>query len=105
MKIREVTGVYWSATGNTKKITERLTEALAAALGCTWKLICFTMPEDRSRIYTFHADEAVVVGSPVYAGKLPNKILPDFREKLTGNGALAVAAVTFGNRTAGSGKT
>ena len=41
----------------------------------------------------------MVVASPTYAGKLPNKILPDFQGKLYGNGALAVAVVTFGNRS------
>ena len=28
----------------------------------------------------------------------PNKILPDFRDKLHGNGAFGIAVVTFGNR-------
>ncbi len=35
---------------------------------------------------------------PTYAGKLPNKMLPLVRDQMEGNGALAVAVVTFGNR-------
>ncbi|WP_279202379.1 4Fe-4S binding protein [Intestinimonas butyriciproducens] len=41
----------------------------------------------------------MIVGCPTYAGKLPNKILPDFQSRLRGNGALAVAVVTYGNRS------
>ena len=69
MECKQVWGVYWSATGNTRRVVERLAAGL------------------------------VVVGLPTYAGKLPNKILPDVRTKLRGGGALAVGVVTFGNRS------
>ncbi len=49
--------------------------------------------------YVFADTDLVVVGTPTYAGKLPNKILPDVQARLHGNGALAVAVVTFGNRS------
>ena len=37
--------------------------------------------------------------TPTYAGRLPNKIAPDFRRALRGGGALAVPLVLFGNRS------
>ena len=98
MKIEKVWTLCFSATGNTNRVVTLLGKELAAALGVPLEQIAFTRPAEREQVYTFTDADLVVVGSPTYAGKLPNKILPDFREKLQGNGALAVAAVTFGNR-------
>ena len=81
MKIEKVWGVYWSATGNTQKAVESLTEVLGECLGCPRELVRFTLPEDRGEVLEFYPGELVVVGSPVYAGKLPNKILPDFQDE------------------------
>ena len=97
--ITKVCGIYFSATGNTKKITETIAARLAKALGCPVEMQDFTAPAARNEVKEFPADTLVVVGSPTYAGKLPNKILPDFQTKLRGNGTPAVAAVTFGNRS------
>ena len=98
MKIEKIWTLCFSATGNTDRVVTLLGKELAAALGVPLEQIAFTRPVEREQVYTFTETDLVVVGSPTYAGKLPNKILPDFREKLRGNGALAVAAVTFGNR-------
>ena len=97
--ITKVCGIYFSATGNTKKITETVAAQLAKDLGCPMELKDFTAPAARTEVKEFPADTLVVAGSPTYAGKLPNKILPDFQTKLKGNGTPAVAVVTFGNRS------
>ena len=97
--ITKVCGIYFSATGNTKKITETVAAQLAKDLGCPMELKDFTAPAARAEVKEFPADTLVVAGSPTYAGKLPNKILPDFQTKLKGNGTPAVAVVTFGNRS------
>ena len=99
MKIKKVWGIYWSATGNTEKTVRHLTKVLSGCLKCPEEVLDFTLPEDRRIPREFQSGELAVVGSPVYAGKLPNKILPDFREKLKGNGALAIGVVTYGNRS------
>ena len=39
-----------------------------------------------------------MLGTPVYAGRVPNVLLPFLREKIRGGGALAVPVVLFGNR-------
>ena len=103
MEIGRVVGIYWSATGNTEKVTNCLAEELAAAFKCRKELIRFTLPEDRLNVLNLEPGDLAVVGSPVYAGKLPNKMLPDFRDKLRGNGTLAVGIVTFGNRSFDNG--
>ena len=98
MKIEKIWTVCFSATGNTSRVTALLGKTLAERWQVPVEEVPFTKPEERSRTYAFRETDLVLVGSPTYAGKLPNKILPSFREQLRGNGALAVAVVTFGNR-------
>ena len=40
----------------------------------------------------------MIFGTPVYAGRVPNLLLPYIRDKVKGNGALAVPVSLFGNR-------
>lgn len=99
MNIERIRAICFSATGNTERAVKTLAEELGARLGCPVEQLSFTKPAERTETYHFRETDLVVVGAPVYAGKLPNKILPDYRNRLHGNGALAVAAVTFGNRS------
>jgi len=98
MKFQRIEAVYFSATGVTDKVVHILAEALAAELSLPLSFRGFTRPGERAEALDFGPEALVIVGSPTYAGKLPNKILPDFQTKLRGNGTLAAAAVTFGNR-------
>ena len=99
MKIKRVCVLYFSATGNTEKTVSIIGETLSEIWGVPVERFPFTRPAEREKDYTFRDSDFVVVGAPTYAGKLPNKILPDFKSRLHGNGALAAAAVTFGNRS------
>lgn len=99
MKITKVWTICYSATGNTDRTVKTLAEELAAKLDCPMEQLSFTKPMERTREYHFKETDLVVVGAPTYAGKLPNKILPDYQKRLHGNGALAVPVVTFGNRS------
>lgn len=98
MEIKKVWALYFSATGNTDKTVNVIAEELAGRLEAPLERIAFTRPSERQGTYSFAPGDLVVVGAPTYAGKLPNKILPDFQSNLHGNGALAVGVVTFGNR-------
>ncbi len=91
--------ICYSATGNTEKTVRTIGEALSGELGIPVEHLGFTLPAEREKEYNFTSSDLVVVGTPVYAGKMPNKLLPDFQSRLRGNGALAVAIVTFGNRS------
>ena len=99
MECKQVWGVYWSATGNTRRVVERLAAGLADGLGQSCRMVDLTPQNARAQPRRFRAGDLVVVGLPTYAGKLPNKILPDVQTKLQGGGALAVGVVTFGNRS------
>ena len=99
MELKTIWAVYYSATGTTAKMVRTVAEALAERLNLPLEERSFTRPGERAEVLRFSKEDLVVVGSPTYAGRLPNKILPDFQEKLRGNGALAVPIVLFGNRS------
>jgi ferredoxin len=95
---RRVSAFYFSATGTTKKITEKLAMEISAMGGNdSWEIIDFTLPEARKKQYSFSGEDIVVVGVPVIAGRVPN-ILLKFLNTVKGNGATAVATVMYGNR-------
>lgn len=99
MHVEKVTALYWSATGNTKKVAEMIGDRLAEMLHVSCCPVDFTSPASRQKEYVFGEGDLVVVGSPTYAGKIPNKIMPDFKARLIGNGAIAVPMITYGNRS------
>ncbi len=99
MKIKTVYCLSFSPTGHTKMVTDRIARTLAGLLDVPCCEIPWTLPGERDAVQRFSDADLVVVGGPTYAGKLPNKMLPDYQSKLKGNGALAVAVVTFGNRS------
>lgn len=57
----------------------------------------FTLPAGRKEPLTFAADELVFLGTPVYAGRVPNVLLK-YIKTMIGNGALGVPVVLYGNR-------
>ena len=96
--MEKIWAMSYSATGNTDKTVRTIAEELAAKLGLPLERVSFTKPSEREKEYSFTENDLVVIGTPTYAGKMPNKLLPDFQSRFHGNGALAVAVVTFGNR-------
>ena len=98
MELEKITAVYFSATGVTEKVVRTLAESLAEALSLPLSCRSFTRPAERAEPLEFGRGELAVVGTPTYAGKTPNKLLPDLRTKLRGDQTPAVPVVTFGNR-------
>ncbi|OLR56051.1 hypothetical protein BHK98_08245 [Hornefia porci] len=128
MVIRKIAAAYFSAAGGTKEVTERIAAKLAeqyaaetgeignenagrdaAETGETGapevRTVDFTLPCARTETFVFDRETLVVFGTPTYAGRVPNKVLPMIRELFRGNGAQAVAVVTFGNRNFDSSLT
>lgn len=85
--------IYFSPTGNTKKIVEQIGSVFEGEL----REIDLTPRLNRSQTYEFTRDEVVILGAPVYAGRIPEIKLPLFRN-LKGNGTPAILAITYGNR-------
>ena len=98
MKPRKVWAVYFSGTGTTEKTVRHIADGLAEKLGTECDVFSYTLPQARGEELRFSADDLVVFGSPVYAGRVPNVLLPYLKEKVQGCGALAVPVVLYGNR-------
>ncbi len=103
MKINHVHAVFFSPTGNTKKVVTTLAGAIADTLGVSADFYDFTLPESREAVHTYGEGDLLVIGTPVYAGRIPNKMLPFVQTHFEGNGALAVPIAVFGNRNFDNG--
>ena len=93
MKPNKVYGVYFSPTGNTKKCVQTISRQLDDA--CID--IDLTDSDTRRQTFEFGSDGLVILGVPVYAGRVPC-LYDGLLERLKGNQTPAVFVVTYGNR-------
>lgn len=98
MRIREIHSLYFSPTGGTAKYAKAMAAGAAEALACPAEISSFTLPREREEERHFSSEELLIIGSPTYAGKLPNKMLPEFQEKLRGEHTPVLLFVSYGNR-------
>lgn len=99
MNIRRVCCAYFTGTGNTKKAVRTVGRSAERVLDCPLEEYDFSLPPSREGELRFQEGDLAVVGVPVYAGRVPNVLLPFLTQKLRGGGALAVPVCTFGNRS------
>lgn len=98
MKLEKIWAVYFSGTGTTQRTVERIAGGIASRLNLPAESVDFSRPAVRQEMLRFGEKDLVVFGTPVYAGRVPNVLLPFLRERIVGGGALAVPVVLFGNR-------
>ena len=98
MKIQTIHTVYFSGTGTTKKVVSALAQTMAQALSVPVEEHCFNLPKAREQELAFGPADLVIAGVPVYAGRVPNLLLPYIKEKVKGDHTPAVAVVLYGNR-------
>ena len=99
MKIARVRALWFSPTGNAERVARTAAETIAESLGVAPpEGVSLNPPDARRKEYAFGPADFLVIACPVYAGKLPNKILPDLQSCLRGKRTPAAALVTFGNR-------
>ena len=98
MQPQKVWAVYFSGTGTTEKTVRRIASSLAAAFSAPLEAVDFTAPAVRKEALTFGPDDLVVLGTPTYAGRVPNVLLPYLTEQIRGAATPAVPVVLFGNR-------
>ena len=98
MKLEKIWAAYFSGTGTTRRTVERIAGGIASRLELPVETVDFSRPAVRQETLRFGEKDLVVFGTPVYAGRVPNVLLPFLREKIVGGGALAVPVVLFGNR-------
>lgn len=92
MNLREITGIYFSPAGHTKTVVELILSQLKNGRECV------DLTDARKRPnYRFTEDEAVIVGVPVFAGRIPAAAVNRLK-RLHGRQTPAVLVVTYGNR-------
>lgn len=103
--IRKVVGIHFSPVGGTASMTRNLTQQLADRLRAdspeeitteTYEIL--RMGSD---IVELDEETVVVIGMPVYVGKIPLPAVGALN-KFKANGAIALDAVSFGARTYGN---
>lgn len=92
MNIKQVTGIYFSPTGNTASVIRLVAGQMAenpAELDLT--------DSGKRPDYHFTENEVALVGVPVYGGRIPATAAERLR-KLHGRQTPVIAIVTYGNR-------
>lgn len=94
----KINALYFSATGTTKRVVEKLAEELSYNFNVeNINYKDFTLPSGRGDSLYFTKEDIVLVGLPVYAGRLPNVLL-NYIKNIKADGAKAVPVVLYGNR-------
>lgn len=91
---RNLNLLYFSATDTTKKVIK----SIAKDFNDDVKEYDITLPENRINSLNFKENDVVIIGVPVYAGRVPEFLSEYFSEKIHGNNAYAVLIVVYGNR-------
>lgn len=94
MAINQVKLVYFSPTGTTRKVLEGIAEGIAVD---DVAHVDLTLPEAGGQTMPPFLDELVLIGAPVYGGRLPVDVVKRFKQ-LKANNTLAVLIVVYGNR-------
>ena len=99
MKIEKIIAVYFSPCGNVKKMTRYIANTLAYKLNLPITYDDFTLPANRINMRSYTEQDLVVFGVPIYAGRIPNKILNSVQTLFVGKRTFAIPVVSFGNRS------
>lgn len=88
-----INAMYFSPT----KTTRRAVEGICKGLGKTDKTYDFTLPKGRKKVPTFTKEDLLVLGVPVYSGRIPVFTL-DYLKELKGNQTPVILVAVYGNR-------
>lgn len=99
MRITHMTVIFYSATGNTRKVVTRIAKNIQEILQVPVDYVNYTRPQNRQATHSFGPEELVIFASPTYAGRIPNKMLPYITSAFSGTNTPAIPIVVFGNRS------
>lgn len=94
MEVKQVKLIYFSPTGTTQKVLESIAKGINID---NVEHINLTLPEGADRNVSFSSDDLVLIGAPVYSGRLPVEAIRRFKQ-LRASKAVAVPIVVYGNR-------
>jgi len=92
MEVNQVKLIYFSPTGTTQKVLESIAKGIAEDV----VHINLTLPQNVQQL-SFSSDELILIGAPVYGGRLPVDAINRFRQ-LKASKTLAILVVVYGNR-------
>lgn len=98
MVVNKIWAVYFSPTGSTRQITLTVAEQIGKSLQKEIREVQYTKWEQREKTFRFGRDELVIFGIPVYAGRVPNKILPDIEKGFQGDDTPLIPITVYGSR-------
>jgi ferredoxin/flavodoxin len=93
MNSHQVHSIFFSSTGATRTVIRAVGDGTQCAIRKEWDI---TRPGCPAKT-TFGSDDLVVIGMPVYAGRLPRLAVERLKE-MKGDNTPAVAVVVYGNR-------
>ena len=99
MNLTRVQCIFFSPCGSVKAYATAVAEAAAQTLSLPLHITDLTLPESRQIPLSFSADTLTVAAFPVYAGRLPNRLLPDLHRLFANGCGPAAALVVYGNRS------
>jgi ferredoxin/flavodoxin len=94
MEVKQVKLIYFSPTGTTQKVLESIAKGIAVE---DVEHINLTLPEGAQQTISPYSDELVIIGAPVYGGRLPVDAIKRFKQ-LKASNTLAILIVVYGNR-------
>ena len=94
MNPEHVTLIYFSPTATTRIVLEGVAQGMGLEIRDS---IDITRPEIREDQAPHFSDQLVIIGAPVYGGRLP-KDAADYYSRMTASGTPAVLVVLYGNR-------
>lgn len=93
--IKNTNTLFFSPTGTTSKIAKRIAEAIGSPTKH------YDLSQKKLRIkhegLSFNSDDLVIIGVPVYSGRIP-AFLEEYFAKFKGNNTPAIFIVVYGNR-------
>jgi ferredoxin len=94
MEVKQVKLIYFSPTGTTKKVLESIAKGITNEVV---EHINLTLPDNSQKTIPPFSDELVIIGAPVYGGRLPVDAINRFKQ-IKANNTLAILIVVYGNR-------
>lgn len=94
MDINSVILVYFSPTQTTEKTVEGIAQGIQIDIV---ERLDLTPPEARTREFQEMHDELVIIGAPVYGGRIAHEAVHRLR-RIKGNGTPAAVVAVYGNR-------
>jgi len=94
MEVKQVKLIYFSPTGTTQKVLESIAKGINVH---DVEHINLTLPQGAGQAIPPFSDELVIIGAPVYGGRLPVDAINRFKQ-LKASKTLAILIVVYGNR-------